>query len=64
MRTQLRAAALAAAVLMVFATAAAGQAPQRTPDGQPDLQGVWDFRSAIPFERRSSDFGGAGAGIR
>jgi hypothetical protein len=23
----------------------------RTPDGQPDLQGVWDFRSATPLER-------------
>ena len=51
MRTQLRAAALAAAVLMVFATAAAGQAPLRTPDGQPDLQGVWDFRTMTPLER-------------
>jgi hypothetical protein len=23
----------------------------RTPDGQPDLQGVWDYRSATPLER-------------
>ena len=23
----------------------------RTPDGQPDLQGVWDFRTATPLER-------------
>ena len=23
----------------------------RTPDGQPDLQGVWDFRTATPVER-------------
>ena len=23
----------------------------RTPDGQPDLQGVWDFRTITPFER-------------
>jgi len=23
----------------------------RTPEGQPDLQGVWDFRSATPLER-------------
>jgi hypothetical protein len=23
----------------------------RTPDGQPDLQGIWDFRSATPLER-------------
>ena len=26
------------------------QAP-RTPDGQPDLQGIWDFRTATPLER-------------
>lgn len=25
--------------------------PPRTPDGQPDLQGIWDFRSATPLER-------------
>jgi hypothetical protein len=23
----------------------------RTPDGQPDLEGIWDFRSATPLER-------------
>src|ERR1700704_1922867 len=23
----------------------------RTPDGHPDLQGIWDFRSATPLER-------------
>ncbi len=23
----------------------------RTPDGQPDLQGIWDFRTATPLER-------------
>ena len=23
----------------------------RTPDGQPDLQGVWDYRTATPLER-------------
>ncbi len=33
MQRQLRAAALAGVVLMVFTTAAAGQAPLRTPDG-------------------------------
>ncbi len=27
------------------------QTPPRTPDGQPDLQGIWDFRSATPLER-------------
>ncbi len=25
--------------------------PPRTPDGQPDLQGVWDYRTATPLER-------------
>ena len=25
--------------------------PPRTPDGQPDLQGIWDYRSATPLER-------------
>ena len=25
--------------------------PSRTADGQPDLQGIWDFRSATPLER-------------
>jgi len=25
--------------------------PPRTPDGQPDLQGVWDYRSVTPLQR-------------
>ena len=25
--------------------------PMRTPDGRPDLQGIWDYRSATPLER-------------
>jgi hypothetical protein len=25
--------------------------PPQTPDGQPDLQGIWDYRSATPLER-------------
>jgi hypothetical protein len=32
------------------ATAAKWTAP-RTPDGQPDLQGIWDYRTATPLER-------------
>ena len=29
----------------------AGWVVPRTPDGQPDLQGVWDYRTATPLER-------------
>src|ERR1700682_3266099 len=25
--------------------------PPRTPDGKPDLQGVWDYRTIAPLER-------------
>ena len=41
-------------LLVLFCTAAFGQNsynPPRTPDGQPDLQGVWDFRTITPLER-------------
>ena len=33
------------------ASGAAGWVMPRTPDGQPDLQGVWDYRTATPLER-------------
>ena len=28
--------------------------PPRTPDGRPDLQGVWDYRTMTPLERPTS----------
>src|SRR5262245_54347169 len=57
--------AAAAVLATVFSTVpAAGQAPAaartpaakagavpRTPDGKPDLQGVWDFRTITPMQR-------------
>ena len=49
--------ALASVVLVVFvllpalASAQAKSAVPRTPDGKPDLQGVWDFRTVTPMER-------------
>jgi hypothetical protein len=46
------------AALLVTAAPAAGQARKaapapapRTPDGRPDLQGFWDFRTLTPLER-------------
>ena len=39
-------------VLIVFATGpVAGQDAPRTPWGAPDLQGIWDFKTATPLER-------------
>ena len=37
-------------VVSLIAGSAHGQAP-RLPDGRPDLQGVWDFRTMTPLER-------------
>jgi hypothetical protein len=52
--------------------AAKSWTPSRMPDGQPDLQGVWDFRTITPLERQltgsraeaRSVCQGVGAGIR
>ena len=46
--------ALVCATLAFSPAAAAGQGGDttlRTPDGQPDLQGVWNFSTATPMER-------------
>ncbi len=42
-----------ACAVLAFAPVAAAQqdAALRTPDGQPDLQGVWNFSTATPMER-------------
>src|SRR5437868_2072405 len=61
----LRRMAVATAVVLTMAVTLVGQAPttsnkpatkttpaaSRTPWGDPDLQGVWDFRTATPMER-------------
>jgi hypothetical protein len=55
----------AATILLIVSSPVAGQngpAPaqswdSRTPDGQPDLQGVWNFSTPTPLERPSK-FGG------
>ena len=44
-----------AAVILLLPVAVLGQGqtytPPRTPDGQPDLQGIWDYRTITPLER-------------
>ncbi len=49
-------AALTSVVLVALAGAAlapaeAAQSPLRTPDGDPDLQGLWNFSTATPMQR-------------
>ncbi|MCY3843493.1 MAG: hypothetical protein OXH69_08115 [Acidobacteria bacterium] len=43
--------AAALAALMLLPAASAGQTEQRTSWGDPDIQGVWDFRTLTPLER-------------
>jgi hypothetical protein len=47
--------ATALAIVLIVSIAPSAQhrawTPARTPDGHPDLQGIWDFRSATPLER-------------
>jgi hypothetical protein len=43
--------AAAAAQPAAAAGPGSGWVVPRTPDGQPDLQGVWDYRTATPLER-------------
>ena len=42
---------LLVALVVLAAGPAAGQDAPRTPWGAPDLQGVWDFRTATPLQR-------------
>ena len=49
---------LAALSVVLLSTSILAQAPAakvpRTPDGKPDLQGFWDFRTLTPLERPAS----------
>jgi hypothetical protein len=51
MKARALGAALVALTLGVALTAQTHWSPSRTPDGHPDLQGLWYFGSATPLER-------------
>ena len=52
LRTSLSAVAAVAVIVSLSAVPAAAQSDApRTAWGQPDLQGVWDFRSITPLQR-------------
>src|SRR5438093_7306370 len=42
---------VAVMLLLPAAAMAQGYKAPRTPDGQPDLQGIWDYRTITPLER-------------
>ena len=50
-RTVFAVALLLATQSAVFGQAKKASATPRTPDGHPDLQGLWDYRSATPLQR-------------
>ena len=50
-RTALTSVVLVALVGATLAPAATAQSPLRTPDGDPDLQGLWNFSTATPMQR-------------
>lgn len=43
-----------ATMVVLGVTASAQQAVPRTPDGRPDLQGIWDYATVTPLERPAS----------
>ena len=46
--------AIAAVGVVLGVTGSAEQAIPRTPDGKPDLQGIWDYATITPLERPAS----------
>ena len=51
LRAALTSVVLVALAGAALAPAAAAQSPLRTPDGDPDLQGLWNFSTATPMQR-------------